>query len=192
MSSRSSSRTGPQAETAAPPASSSGGAATKLVALARLGRPRGLKGEISLHPVTDRPLEVLARPGTYRLEDGRTIEVAELLDRGGKFGWRIKGSPTPEALTPFVNAIVVADAEALPERGEDEYDEAEIIGCRVVDTLGRERGVIVRIEHRYEIDTWVVQTPRGSEGEIPAVAEFIQSVDVTGRIVTVTPGSILL
>jgi 16S rRNA processing protein RimM len=169
-----------------------GSIATRLVALARLGRPRGLKGEISLHPVTDRPQDVLSKPGVYRLEDGRTIEVDEFLDRGGKFGWRIKGAPGPEALAPYVNAVVVADPAALPERGEGEYDEAEIIGCRVIDTLGRERGAIVRIDHRYEIDTWIVRTPRGEEGEIPAVAAFIQSVDVAERLVTVTPEAILL
>jgi 16S rRNA processing protein RimM len=160
--------------------------------LARIGRPRGLKGEMVLHAATDRPFEVLSKPGAYRLEDGRTIEIEELIDHGGKLCWRVKGSPPRESLTAYVNAVVVTDAASLPERDADEYDEAEIIGCRIVDTLGRERGVIVGIDHRYEIDTWIARTTQGLEGEIPAVAEFIKSVDIVERVVTVTPDAILL
>lgn len=101
----------------------------------------------------------------------------------------------PEKIQSLTGGIVVIAQEQLPERGDDleegEYSESDIIGLAVEDTLGRARGRVVRIERRYEVDTWIVEDERGHEGQLPAVGEFIQKVDLDGGIITVTPNSIL-
>lgn len=159
------------------------------IVLARLGRPKGLKGEIWLHLNTDRPEAVLG-PGPHRLSDGTIVEVERLTNQNGRWLWTLAGF-TREALAALVNRDVVAAPTELPAREDGVFSEIEIVGLKVVDTLGRARGRIVRIERRYEIDTWIVEDDAGREGEIPAVSEFVRAVDVKSGIVTVEPNSIL-
>lgn len=161
------------------------------IVLARLGRPRGLKGEIWLHVASDRPDVVLAPPGPFRLRDGRSLRVEALRPVSGGWTWVLEGKPARELVAQWTNALVVTKASELPPRSDGEFAEHEIIGMQVVDDLGRERGHIVRVEHRYEIDTWILQDVRGREGEIPAVARYIRDVDRDKRLITVTADGIV-
>jgi 16S rRNA processing protein RimM len=162
-----------------------------LIVLARIGRPRGMRGEILLHLETDRPASVLSAPGRYLLDDGRAIEVEELIERNGRWSWVVKGRPPREDLAEYVNGVVVADPTRLPPRDDGEIDEHRLIGCRLLDPDGAALGVITGVERRYEIDTWLVRLTDGREAEIPAVAAFILAVDLDRRAVTVAPHGIL-
>ncbi|MEK8023719.1 MAG: ribosome maturation factor RimM [Candidatus Hydrogenedentota bacterium] len=159
------------------------------VTLARLGRPKGLRGEIWLHVNTDRARSVLG-PGTYVLQSGRSVRVEELKEQNGRWLWTIAGL-SREEMAALVNDRIVVAARDLPPRPDGEYGEHEIIGLTVVDSDGRTRGRIARIDHRYEIDTWIVACGNGREGEIAAVAEFVKKVDLESGIVTVDSGAIL-
>ncbi len=159
--------------------------------LARLGRPRGLKGEIWLRLETDRPETVLAPPGPYRLRDGRTVAVEELRPVGGGYTWVVAGRPQREELALLTNAVVVVRASELPPRPDDELAALEVVGMKVVDGDGHHLGTITRIEQRYEIDTWIILTGPGREAEVPAVSDFILNIDKEARVVTIDPSGLL-
>lgn len=161
------------------------------VVLARLGRPRGLKGEIWLRLETDRPEDVLAPPGPFRLRDGRTIRVEELRAVGDGWTWVVEGRPAREEVARYTNGVVVERASRLPGRPEGEMDEHEVVGLQVVDTEGRNVGTIVRVDRRYEVETWVLQTDGLTEAEVPAVAEFVVGIDRARRIATVKREGVL-
>ena len=163
----------------------------EFIVLARLGRPRGTDGEITLHLETDRPDVVLAGPGRYLLDDGREIEVEELIERNGRWSWVVAGRPPREELAGYVHRAVVAEPTRLPPRDDGEIDEHRLIGCRLLDPEGAALGVVTGVERRYEIDTWLIQLTDGRAAEIPAVAEFILAVDLDRRAVTVEPRGIL-
>lgn len=161
------------------------------VVLARLGKPRGLKGEVVLHIETDRPREVLG-PGNYTLSDGQKIDVLELVDCGNdKWSWMLGPEWPPERIKSLANTEVVVPADALPPRGEGEYSESDIVGLTVIDTLGRERGTVVRIERRYEIETWIIAEPRGTESELAAIESYIKEIDLERRTLTIAPNALL-
>ncbi|OIO32811.1 MAG: 16S rRNA processing protein RimM [Candidatus Hydrogenedentes bacterium CG07_land_8_20_14_0_80_42_17] len=156
-------------------------AKSKKILLARLGKPHGLKGEIELHLETDRPLEVLA-PGVYSLDDGRVIEVEELIVRGGKCFWVIANKPNREVVAQYTNSCIIVDSNSLPPR-KDGYNDFELIGLDVRNSNGKLIGKIVGVEHRYEIDTWLIKGSDSRQGEFPAVSEFIKSVDISAGVV---------
>lgn len=145
-----------------------------------------------MHLETDRPEEVLAGPGTFRLADGRSIAVEALVRYGDTWCWVIEGRPMREDLARYAQAKVVIDASELPKReDEDGWGEHEIIGMAVCDESGARLGRIVRIERRYEVDTWVMEDEQGREAEFPAVDEFVLEVDLASGIVTVNPAGIV-
>jgi len=154
-----------------------------------------LKGEVRLHLLsTDRPEEVLG-PGRHALADGRFVDVVELVERNGQWSWMLGPDWPPEKIQSLTGGIIVIEQEKLPERADDleegEYSEADIIGLSVEDTLGRKRGRVVRIERRYEVDTWIVENDKGQQGQLAAVGVFIKNVDLECGVITVTPNSIL-
>ncbi|RMH59381.1 MAG: 16S rRNA processing protein RimM [Candidatus Hydrogenedentota bacterium] len=161
-----------------------------LVHLARIGRPRGVKGEVILHLLTDRPEEVLGTPGEYLLLDGRTIPVKKLGMVAKKWIWRLDVPPevSPRDFAArFTNAVVVAPPETLPPLDDDTFSEFELSSFQVLDTTGRILGRFLRLERHYEIDTWVIETEDGREFDIPAVKEFIPDVDRKRRIIVIDP-----
>lgn len=169
-------------------ASAAGGVSSptdREVVLARLGRPRGLKGEIWLRLETDRPEDVLAPPGPFRLRDGRTVRVEELRAVGDGWTWVLEGRPAREEVARYTNGVVVARASELPFRPEGELAEHEILGLHVLDESGEPLGTVIRVEHRYEIPTWILETVSLTEAEVPAVNEFLLDVDLVRRIAKV-------
>lgn len=156
------------------------------LAVARVGRPHGLKGDVELHLMTDRPDEILGA-GRHTLSDGRTLDVEGLIERGGRWFWNLGAAWPPERIKSITGFDVVVEKSALPTRPDGEYGEDEIVGLRVEDTDGNYLGEIIRIDRRYEVDTWILS----GEGELPAVAEFVKEVDIAHGVVRVAPGSVL-
>lgn len=161
------------------------------IVLARLGRPRGLKGEIWLRLETDRPEDVLAPPGPYRLRDGRSIRVEELRAVGDGWTWVVEGRPAREEVARYTNGVVVVHASELPPRVDGEVAEHEVLGLKVVDESGEPIGTIVRVERRYEVTTWILETVGLTEAEVPVVDEFLLSVDLDRRVATVKRSGVL-
>ncbi|MBL4889621.1 MAG: 16S rRNA processing protein RimM [Candidatus Lindowbacteria bacterium] len=168
----------------------------EIVHIAKIGRPFGTAGELTLHLFTDRPEEVLAAPGTFPLEDGREISVSKLKQRGQKWTWQVH-FPEPKPKDPrgeaakFTNAIVICSADSLPSREEGEYSHYELVDFEVFDTTGKKIGILVRIERYYEVDTWIVEDAKHEEIQIPAVSEFILEVNQSDKKITIKSGIIV-
>lgn len=160
-----------------------------LVHVADIGRPFGVRGEVHLHLHTDRPEEILSTPGKYRLLDGREINVRALKQRGEKWMWELETAERDLRgyAAKFTNSTVVIPEDEMPERDGDELSEYQLAGMEVVDTEGESKGVIDRIDDRYEVGTWIVRAPDGSESEFPAIDEYIVDVDAQRRVVTIYP-----
>ncbi|MGH2725454.1 MAG: ribosome maturation factor RimM, partial [Actinomycetota bacterium] len=78
-------------------------------------------------------------------------------------------------------------ATAPPAEGA--FYEWQIVGLEAFDEDGTRLGTVARVDERAGNDLWVVDTGHG-EAMVPAVGEFIRSVDLEqGRIVIhVIPG----
>lgn len=158
----------------------------------RIGKPHGIRGEVTLDLRSDEPerrfapgavLDVQAPKGSTF--GPRTLTVArarwhqqtllvtfeELADRNA----------AETARGALLRATV--DAAETPE-DPDEYYDHQLVGLRAVDLEGRELGTVSAVTHGGAQDLLTVRTPDGRDGLVPFVKALVPEVDLAaGRIV---------
>ena len=175
--------------------------------VARIGRPQGLRGEVSVEVRTDDPearFVVGARlrtdpPGIGPLtltsvqdQSGRTIlGFADVADRGAAEGLR--------GVLLVVDVDVEGDADDAPDAdiavAEDEWYDHQLVGLRARTPDGQELGVVRRVEHLPAQDLLVVRpaapAPGGGDVLVPFVRALVPVVDLAaGQVVIDPPGGL--
>lgn len=149
----------------------------------------GLHGELKLSAsrVGDDALRVgLAL--TARFADGRMqpLVVRTLRRHQGRPLVAFEGINDVDAARALVPAeLDVARADAPLAEGE--YFDDDLIGCRVLDPAGIDRGEVLAVQHYPTQDMLVVGRARAL---LPLVRAFVRQVDLAGRTiyVDVPPG----
>ncbi|PYN95909.1 MAG: 16S rRNA processing protein RimM [Candidatus Rokuibacteriota bacterium] len=167
----------------------------RLIAIGEIVRPHGVRGEVRVTPLTDRP-ERFEGMTTCVLWDAARDEreprrVTAARRQGDAVLLALEGVESPEAARAFVGRLVAVPAsQALPPKPGSFYP-WQLEGARVTTEDGREIGRLARIDPGPGQDLWVVQ---GADREhlIPAVAEIVVDIDVAaGRIVIRPPAGLL-
>lgn len=167
----------------------------RLVVIGEIARPHGLRGEMRVTPLTDRPerfAQVTECVLWDRARDTRqSCRVTATRRQGAAVLLSLAGCETVEAAAALVGRLVaLPEAEALPLPPGQFYP-WQLEGCRVSTDDGREVGRVIRIEHSAAQDLWVVSDGT-RERLIPAVAEIVLEVDVAaGRVVIRPPDGLL-
>lgn len=160
---------------------------SETIVVGRIGKPHGIKGEVSVEPRTDEPDRRFAvgaqlktqskRPGApgpahltvdgLRWHSGRLlVRFAEIADRNAA-----------EEARGTLLAIPLDPTES-PEDPEEFYDH-QLVGLRVVTTGGREVGTLKEIVHGSAQDLLVIATD-GPDALVPFVSQLVPEVDVPG------------
>lgn len=158
----------------------------RLVTVARIGAPYGVKGWLKIHSFTSPPESVLAYdPWRIRLgSEWRQFRVAEGRPHGKGVVARLEGFEDREAVRSLVGAEVAVERAQLGDPGTDSYFWADLIGVQVVN---REGAVLGRVDHLIDNGQQDVLVIRGDDRErlIPFVrGHYVLEVDLAGdRIV---------
>jgi len=161
----------------------------EYIAVGRFGRPRGVSGEIYLNPLSDNP-ERFAEAGTFWIEkDGgwQTLEIMAFNMISGRLVAKIEGVESPEQAKEFTNIYLHIKGEQLEKLPEGNYYWFDLTGCRVEDKDGKYLGELIRIEPFPANDIWVIEAEDGKEKMFPAVKQFIDKVDIEGKLVILNP-----
>jgi 16S rRNA processing protein RimM len=113
--------------------------APPLLEIGRITKPHGIRGEVVVHLIDDRPERVA--PGAVFESGGRRLEITTSRPHQGRYIVRFAGiddRSTAEGL----RGIVLA-AEALDD--PDAVWVHELIGARCVEVDGTDRGLIVAV-----------------------------------------------
>ena len=168
----------------------------ELVAVARVVKPRGLRGEVAAELLTDFPerfaglAELIAvTPAGTR----RTLALEESWLHAGRIVLKFAGYDTPEAARELVGyelAVPERDAVALEE---GEYYEWQLVGCQVVTIEGRELGRVREVLHTGAAPVLIIEeaTTR-REHLIPLAASICVRVDPAAKLIRVDPPEGLL
>ncbi|WP_206025189.1 ribosome maturation factor RimM [Micromonospora zingiberis] len=180
-----------------------------MLIVGRIGKPHGIRGEVTVEVRTDEP-ETRFAPGTVL----RTMPGA--VTRGGQEPAASPGVPyelTVEAarwhqgrlLVAFEGSLDRDVAEALrgtlltvdsadvaaPEDPEEFLDH-QLVGLAVVTPTGEHLGEVARIDHAPASDLLVLRRPEGRTALIPFVKAIVPEVDLAGgRVVVDPPGGLL-
>lgn len=160
-----------------------------LIAVGRLTRPVGLKGELAVDVLTEnrdrlQSIEsawVGATPGEarlHRMEHVRLSPAAVIV--------KLSDVDSRTHAETYRGQYVFVDEKESPGPGPGSYYVHELIGLEVVDEQGTHLGTISDVRRFPAQDLWVVARG-GREILVPAVKEFIRSVELERRRVIVRP-----
>jgi len=161
----------------------------EFLAVGKIGRTHGLRGELWMNIYTDFP---------ERLESGKSVFlggrheeriIASFKVSGVRALIHFKDVHTPEEADKYKNQIVYVLQDALPELPDGEYYHHDLIGMRVQDENQLDLGVLSDIITTGANDVYVVKDPDDEKNEIliPAIPDVILEVKVQTGIMVVKP-----
>lgn len=170
-------------------------AAHGLVAVARVAKPHGIRGELCMDTHAGSPL--LFAPGRtlFLAVPGpgggpgrpRAFEVAACREHTGRLLVTLKGVPDRNAADLLRGAeVFVSEADLPPPDAGEEYLH-RLLGSRVLLADGTALGVFEAILDTPGQLTWVIRAQSGQEILFPAVPEFILGLDAKRGEIVVDP-----
>lgn len=164
-------------------------AGIRYVAVGRLGRPHGVRGEVRLDPMGGLPGGLKRYPLLWSFERGERCEYAVE-------GWRWSGEiiltkflgvDDRDAAALLANRILYVPRDQLPKLRKGEYFHVDIPGLSVQDASGRELGIAEDMQDWGEYDMLFVKTA-GKTWMVPVIGAYVKDVQVEeGRIVVDLP-----
>jgi 16S rRNA processing protein RimM len=157
------------------------------LALGRIVRAWGLKGEVKVQPYAD-SIAIAAGSVTVSLRGAGsdlTEYVVERVRRAGS-AWilQLQDVQTIEQAEQLVGRELLISRSAAPTLPEGTYYHADLIGLQVVTEDGRGLGRIVDILETGANDVYVVHGG-DSEWLVPATKEVVRKVDLARKMMLI-------
>lgn len=163
-----------------------------LVAVGRIGRAHGVRGEVSVLSLTE--VESRFAPGSVLLlDDGRPLTVLSSRPHGGRLLVRFDTIENREDAADLRGRPLLVRSSDLPEIEEGgRFWVRDVVGLEVVTESGRTLGPVREVLANPANDLWVTGRPGEREVLIPALRDVVMEVDLESRRVVVreVPGLI--
>jgi len=163
------------------------------VVVGRIGKPHGLRGEVTVEVRTDEPDRRFASGTTLRVEPPRggagshpSLTVATTRWHQGRLlvtFEQLDGRTAAEGARGLVLHATVS-ADDRPEDPDEFYDH-QLVGLVAVDLDGRELGTVTGLSHGGAQDLLQIRTPDRRDTLVPFVKELVPEVDLAARRVVV-------
>jgi 16S rRNA processing protein RimM len=156
----------------------------------RVGKPHGVRGEVTVEVRTDDPDARFAPGSSLRTDpDARgPLTVADVRPRSGGLVVAFAGVESREAAEALRGTVLVVDSDSLPPIADaDEWYDHQLVGLAAVDPAGAVLGTVSDVVHAPASDLLVVLDADGGEHLVPFIREFVPTVDVPGGRVVVDP-----
>ena len=161
--------------------------------MGRVGKPHGLRGEVTVDVRTDEPERRFAVGTRLRAEPPRgSASTPASAHRGaapagtaGCCSPASRSCPTaPRPRRPAGSSSTpTVDADARPEDPDEFYDH-QLVGLTALDLEGTVLGEVAALVHGGAQDLLTVRTPDGREALVPFVKALVPEVDLAaGRVV---------
>jgi 16S rRNA processing protein RimM len=162
------------------------------VLLGEIGAAQGLKGEVRLHSFTEEE-EAITAYGPLEDETGHVIEIEALRATPKALIARVKGVTTREGAEALTGTKLYIPRSRLPEREEEEWYHAELIGLAALDRGGVTIGRVVAIQNFGAGDLLELAPANGGPTVlIPFTRVTVPEIDVEGERLTLVPPAGLL
>lgn len=182
-----------------------------LLVVGRIGKPHGIRGEVTVEVRTDEP-EARFAPGAvlatepgvkppatpqsepgvpYQVPDRLTIEAARW--HQGRLLVAFDGVHDRDVAEALRGTLLVVDSsEIAPPEDPEEFHDHQLVGLAVVTPTGEHLGEVARIDHAPASDLLVLRRPEGRTALVPFVRAIVPEVDLAaGRVVVDPPPGLL-
>ena len=158
-----------------------------LILLGVVGAPHGVRGEVRIKTFTGDPLGI-AGYGPLTDGKGRSFEITEIRPAKEVVVARLKGVTTREAAEALNGTELFVDRDKLSaNEDEDEFLQADLIGCSVVTADGVVLGTVTAVENYGAGDLLDIETPDGRSVLMPFTKAFAPRIDIGARRIEAEP-----
>jgi len=168
------------------------------VVVARLGRPQGLRGEVTVEVRTDEPELRLAVGAVLKTRSAdlgdppegvpAVLTVASSRLQNGRLMLGFDGVPDRTAAEGLRDVLLAVDVDPAvrPEDPEEYYDH-QLVGLLARTLDGADLGAVADVLHLPSQDVLVVRDAAGREILVPFVEAIVPTVDLAARTLSVDP-----
>lgn len=164
---------------------------TRLVRLAVVTAPHGVRGAFRLRCFTERP-ENVAAYGPVCDEAGHELFTLEVLHRvpGGVVA-RAPGITDRDAAERLRGKAFFVPRARLPAPGPDEFYHEDLMGLIAVEPSGRPVGRVIAVYDHGASDVLEIETERGELLDLPFTRAVVPEIDLEGgRLVILRPAEL--
>ncbi len=169
----------------------------RFLAIARILRPQGRKGEVAAEILTDFPERFQQLPAAYLEVPGETPKAVDLersWPHKGQIILKFSGIDSIESASRLRGLQVLIPWEQRAPLSPHHYYLCELQGCRVIwERQGREIGTVTEVESTGGVDVLHVRRQDGeSEVLIPLAQEICTRIDLASQTIVIDPPEDLL
>lgn len=158
-----------------------------LILLGVIGAAHGIKGEVRIKTFTGDPVAI-ADYGPLVDEQGRRFEIAEIRPSKEVVVARLKGVTSREGAETLNGVKLFVERSRLPQaEDEDEFLQADLIGCSVVAGDGTVLGTVSTVANYGAGDLLDIETPDGRSILMPFTKAFAPRIDIAARRIEAEP-----
>lgn len=169
-----------------------GDASSEVVAVGRIGKAHGIRGDVFVEPWTDAPEERFADGARVTSDSGAVLTVESSRLHSGKLVVHFAGLDDRNAVEAIRGQVLsVAAADRPPIDDPDEFYDSDLVGLRVRTVAGRPLGPVTDVLHSPAGSLLAIDHD-GREVLIPFRLEFVPTVDLAARLIEVAPPEGLL
>ncbi|MBM3655421.1 MAG: ribosome maturation factor RimM [Actinobacteria bacterium] len=157
-----------------------------FLVVGRIGRAHGVRGEATIEIHTDNPEARFAIGSILKTdpEDKGPLKIAAAKVHSGTLLLSFEGYHDRTAVETLRNVLLLADINPKESNiSEDDFHISQILGCKVIDRVGKEWGEVKEVLQLPSQDTLVVGY-QGRDFLIPFVKHFTPEIDIASKIIT--------
>lgn len=166
----------------------------EFVIVGKLGRPRGLDGEIYITPITDFPDRFLGLKQVFvrEADEWRLMDLVSVEIISKRPVVKFDSIDTPEEAGRLTNRELAVKRAQVVDLPGDTYYIFDLIGCQVTENnSGAHIGAIIEVEQYPANDVYVIADAEGSISRLPVVKKFVIEVNIEKKRVTIDPSGLI-
>lgn len=155
----------------------------------RIGKPHGIRGDVTVEPRTDEPERRFAEDEILLVAgEDRTLRVTQSSFHAGRLRVHFQGVDSRDEAEGLRGLVleVERDEDAATDDPDEYYDSA-LIGCTAVLPDGSPAGEVTAVIHLPSQDLLAVTDAQGRESMIPFVREIVPRLDLVARRIDIDP-----
>jgi 16S rRNA processing protein RimM len=168
------------------------------VVVGRIGRPHGVRGDVTVEVRTDDPDLRFVPGATFRTDPAERgpLTITGVHWHSGTLLLRLEGPDgraldSREAAESVRNTELLVDVADLPPLEDDSFYDHQLVGLSVRTPDGTVLGEVTAVQHEAQ-DLLVVRRTEGADVLIPFVSAIVPTVDLAGGFLVVDPPEGLL
>ncbi len=155
------------------------------IAVAKIVKPQGIKGEVKLKFLGNGPSELLELEEVYLSKTSdEAIKVLKSWRHKDSVFMALEGVITRNEAEELRGETLYVNAEGR-ELSEGEYYITDLIGCKIVDTEENVLGKLTNIFQHGSADVYEVKGDKNFM--MPALKKVIKNIDIEAKIITLDP-----